>query len=155
VPEAARPLFVAAIAALSQRHPILVATPTATDAGHIANDLRAFLGDDAVDTFPAWETLPFERVSPNVETMGRRLRTMWHLREPERAPRAVVAPFASFSSVGRGRLVLRPLGAETETLQLAQIEFVEIRGRILLFLGSVVFHGVLKKVGVSPRWLAW
>jgi transcription-repair coupling factor (superfamily II helicase) len=92
VPEAARPLFVAAVAALSERHPILVATPTATDAAHIANDLRAFLGDDAVDTFPAWETLPFERVSPNVETMGRRLRTMWHLRAPERAPRAVVAP---------------------------------------------------------------
>jgi transcription-repair coupling factor (superfamily II helicase) len=92
VPEAARPLFVAAVAALSERHPILVATPTATDAAHIANDLRAFVGDDAVDTFPAWETLPFERVSPNVETMGRRLRTMWHLRAPERAPRAVVAP---------------------------------------------------------------
>jgi transcription-repair coupling factor (superfamily II helicase) len=92
VPEAARPLFVAAVAALSERHPLLVATPTAADATHIANDLRVFLGDDAVDTFPAWETLPFERVSPNVETMGRRLRTMWHLRTPERAPRAVVAP---------------------------------------------------------------
>jgi transcription-repair coupling factor (superfamily II helicase) len=92
VPEAARPLFVAAVAALSERHPILVATPTATDAAHIANDLRTFLGDDAVDTFPAWETLPFERVSPNVETMGRRLRAMWHLRDASRAPRALVAP---------------------------------------------------------------
>ncbi len=92
VPEAARPLFVAAVASLSERHPILVATPTANDAAHIAHDLRAFLGDENVDTFPAWETLPFERVSPNVETMGRRLRTMWHLRAPERAPRAVVAP---------------------------------------------------------------
>ena len=29
--------------------------------------------------FPAWETLPFERVSPSVETMGRRLRAMWRL----------------------------------------------------------------------------
>ena len=42
--------------------------------------------------FPAWETLPFERVSPSVETMGRRLRTMWRLRDPERAPRVLVAP---------------------------------------------------------------
>src|SRR5262249_30987387 len=84
--------FVASIAALSDRHPLLVATPTAADATHITNDLKVFLGDDAVDTFPAWETLPFERVSPNVETMGRRLRTMWHLRDPSRAPRAVVAP---------------------------------------------------------------
>ena len=42
--------------------------------------------------FPAWETLPFERVSPSVETMGRRLRTLWRLRDPERAPRVLVAP---------------------------------------------------------------
>ena len=58
------------------------------DADRIAHDLRVYLGADAVDMFPAWETLPFERVSPNVETMGRRLRTMWRLRDPERvAPR--------------------------------------------------------------------
>ena len=30
--------------------------------------------------FPAWETLPFERVSPSIETMGRRLRVLWRLR---------------------------------------------------------------------------
>ena len=29
---------------------------------------------------PAWETLPFERVSPSVETMGRRLEVLWRLR---------------------------------------------------------------------------
>ena len=44
-----------------------------------------------VELFPAWETLPFERVSPGVETMGRRLRTMWRLRDPERRPAVVVA----------------------------------------------------------------
>ena len=69
-----------------------MAAPTTGDADRVANDLRAYLGPDAVDTFPAWETLPFERVSPSVETMGRRLRTMWRLRDPERAPRVLVAP---------------------------------------------------------------
>ncbi len=44
-------------------------------------------GDDAVELFPAWETLPFERVSPSVETMGRRLRVLWRLREPDRRAR--------------------------------------------------------------------
>ena len=92
VPEAARALFVAGVASLSERHPVLVATPTVTDAQHIANDLRVYMGTDAVDIFPAWETLPFERVSPNVETMGRRLRTMWRLQNPLRSPRVVVAP---------------------------------------------------------------
>ena len=32
-----------------------------------------------VEVFPAWETLPFERVSPDVSTMGRRLRLLWQL----------------------------------------------------------------------------
>ena len=92
VPEPARALAIAGLATLSSRRPIVVAVPTTGDADRVANDLRAFLGADAVDTFPAWETLPFERVSPSVETMGRRLRTMWRLRDAERAPRVLVAP---------------------------------------------------------------
>ena len=92
VPEAARPLTLAGIADASSRHPFLVITPTGTDAERLAGDLAAFVGPDEVDLFPAWETLPFERVSPSVEAMGRRLRTMWHLSDAERAPRFVVAP---------------------------------------------------------------
>ena len=92
VPPPARAFVVAGLAHLSDRHPLVVAMPTSTDAERLAADLRAFLGDEQVDTFPAWETLPFERVSPSVETMGRRLRTMWRLRHPDRAPRVLVAP---------------------------------------------------------------
>jgi transcription-repair coupling factor (superfamily II helicase) len=92
VPDPARALVVAGLASLSARRPIVVATPTTGDADRLAADLRTFLGHDAVDVFPAWETLPFERVSPSVETMGRRLRTMWRLRAPDRAPRVLVAP---------------------------------------------------------------
>ncbi|HEX2699237.1 MAG TPA: transcription-repair coupling factor [Acidimicrobiales bacterium] len=92
VPEPARAFAVAGLAHLSQRHPLVVAMPTATDAERLAADVRTFLGDDQVDVFPAWETLPFERVSPSVETMGRRLRAMWRLRNPHRAPRVLVAP---------------------------------------------------------------
>ncbi len=92
VPEGARALTLAGIADASSRHPFLIITPTGADADRLAGDLATFLGPDEVDTFPAWETLPFERVSPSVETMGRRLRTMWHLSDPERAPRVVVAP---------------------------------------------------------------
>ena len=39
----------------------------------LANDLRIWLSEDEVETFPAWETLPFERVSPTTATMGKRL----------------------------------------------------------------------------------
>ncbi|MFP5257217.1 MAG: transcription-repair coupling factor [Acidimicrobiia bacterium] len=92
VPEPARALTLAGLATLTSRRPLVVAVPTTGDADRLAADLRTYLGAEAVDTFPAWETLPFERVSPSVETMGRRLRTMWRLRDPERAPRVLVAP---------------------------------------------------------------
>ena len=92
VPEPARAFVIAGLAEVTKRKPIVVATPNAADADRLAHDLRAYLGAEAVETFPAWETLPFERVSPNVETMGRRLQAMWRLREGgERAPKVLVA----------------------------------------------------------------
>jgi transcription-repair coupling factor (superfamily II helicase) len=100
VPDPARAFAVAGIAEASRRHPTVVAVPTNAEAERLANDLAAFLGPDQVDVCPAWETLPFERVSPSIETMGRRLRTMWRLRcgtlgHPERIPKVLVAPVRS------------------------------------------------------------
>ena len=95
VAEPARAFAIAGLAGLTRRHPLVVAVPTSPDAERLAHDLRAFLGDDEVDVFPAWETLPFERVSPSTETMGRRLRAIWRLREPGRMPRVLVAPVRS------------------------------------------------------------
>ncbi len=79
VPEAARAGVLAALVSSSERRPVLVAVPTSGEAERLVHDLAAFLGPESVELFPAWETLPFERVSPSVETMGRRLRTMWRL----------------------------------------------------------------------------
>jgi len=91
VPEAARPIFVAALAEASTRRPIVVAVPTGAEADRLVHDLAAFLPPRAVELFPAWETLPFERVSPALETMGRRLRVLWRLRTG-RPPTVLVAP---------------------------------------------------------------
>ncbi len=91
----AEPARAAALAGLvhgSTRAPLLVAVPTTADADRLQRDLAVFLGDDAVAGFPAWETLPFERVSPNIETMGRRMRTLWRLSDPQLCPTVVVAP---------------------------------------------------------------
>ncbi|HET6963981.1 MAG TPA: transcription-repair coupling factor [Acidimicrobiales bacterium] len=100
VPEPARAFAVAGIAEASRRHPTVVAVPTNAEADRLAHDLSAFLGPDEVEVCPAWETLPFERVSPSIETMGRRLRTMWRLRcgtlgHPERIPKVLIAPVRS------------------------------------------------------------
>ena len=91
VPEAARPLTLAAIAAESERRPVVVAMPTSTEAERLRSDLATYLGEDDVAIFPAWETLPFERISPNVETMGRRLEVLWRLRSPDTTPKVVVS----------------------------------------------------------------
>src|SRR5215471_13627210 len=113
VPEATRALVTAGLTRLSQRRPIVLAVPTSTEAERVAHDLAAYLGDEAVDLFPAWETLPFERVSPGAETMGRRLRVLWRLRDPERAPAVVVASV---------RALVQRLGPHAE-----QVEPVVIR----------------------------
>ena len=99
VPEPARAFALAGIAESSGRRPTLVAVATNAEAERLAHDLGAFLGPDRVDLCPAWETLPFERVSPSVETMGRRLRCMWRLcqgkENPAILPKVVVAPARS------------------------------------------------------------
>src|SRR3989442_8181510 len=80
VSEAPRAFFLAGLARLTGRRPLLVGVPTTAEAERLAHDLRQFLpgpgsggvprdGSDKVDLFPAWETLPFERVSPATETM--------------------------------------------------------------------------------------
>src|SRR3954469_4700811 len=81
VSEAARAVFAAGLHRLTGARPLLLAVPTAAEAERIAGDLVPMLGADQVELFPAWETLPFERVSPGLETMGRRLRIMWRLGE--------------------------------------------------------------------------
>ncbi|HET9092387.1 MAG TPA: hypothetical protein VFN50_08255, partial [Acidimicrobiales bacterium] len=80
VAEPARAAVLAAVATLGRAPVVLVATATMREAESLSHDLAAFAGPECVDLLPAWETLPFERVSPGVETMGRRLRAMWHLR---------------------------------------------------------------------------
>ncbi len=94
VPEPARALFLAALARVTTRRPLLVAVPTAVEAERVAHDLAQYMeAEDAVELFPAWETLPFERVSPSLETMARRLRVMWRLRAGgDHLPDVVVAP---------------------------------------------------------------
>jgi transcription-repair coupling factor (superfamily II helicase) len=90
VADPARAIAIAGLAKASERHPIVVVFPTGTEVDRIAADLAVYLGPDEVLTFPAWETLPFERVSPSTETMGQRLRTIWHLQDPDRCPKVVL-----------------------------------------------------------------
>ncbi|MBA3286522.1 MAG: transcription-repair coupling factor [Acidimicrobiia bacterium] len=107
VVEVARPIALAALAGLSSRRPLVVACPTGTMAANLADDLQQFLPADQVALFPAWETLPFERVSPSVETMGRRLDVLWRLRHAETCPAVIVTGV---------RALLQRLGPDATTI---------------------------------------
>jgi len=94
----AQAFAVAGLAGISGRRPLLVVTATEVDADRLAADLECVVppasGRPGVEgsgprvageltgpvlRLPAWETLPFERVSPEVGTMGRRLAVLWRL----------------------------------------------------------------------------
>ena len=110
VVEAARPISIAALSALSSRRPLVVSCPTGTMAGQLADDLAQFLPPGEVVHFPGWETLPFERVSPSVETMGQRLDILWRLRDPERCPAIIVAGVrALMQKLGPGATSTEPI----------------------------------------------
>ena len=75
--------------------PLLVLVPRTSDAESVADGLSAYLGEGRVGLFPAWETLPHERLSPQPRTVGRRLAVLDQLLHPEEHDEpllAVVAP---------------------------------------------------------------
>ena len=110
VPEAARPIAIAALSHLSARRPLVIACPTGTAAGQLFDDLQQFVAEGEVMLFPAWETLPFERVSPSVETMGRRLEVLWRLRDQQRCPAIIVASVRSLlQRLGPGAVDISPV----------------------------------------------
>ena len=61
----------------------MVVAATNSEAEKLFTDLKSYLGSEKVEFFPSWETLPFERVSPGVETMGKRLRVIHRLMSSE------------------------------------------------------------------------
>ncbi len=73
-------LFVAT--ALAQTGPLLVVTATGREADDLTAELRGVLGD-AVAMFPSWETLPHERLSPGVDTVGARMMLLRRLAHPD------------------------------------------------------------------------
>lgn len=113
VPDAARAYVLAGIVKRSKHAPVVVATPTGNDAERLAHDLGAYLGREMVELFPAWETLPFERVSPAVETMGARLKALWRLQEAlagNSSTTVIVAPIrALLQLLAPGVLDRRPI----------------------------------------------
>jgi transcription-repair coupling factor (superfamily II helicase) len=104
-PAALRPFVVAGLvtdaACGGAGRPVLAVTATGREADELTTALQSLLDPDAVVSYPAWETLPHERLSPRSDTVGKRLavlRRLVHPDEPGMPPgpiQVVVAPVRS------------------------------------------------------------
>ena len=63
------------ISKLSKGSPTLVIAPSTRIADELADEIRSYLGD-VVTNFPAWETLPHERLSPKSDTVTTRIKAL-------------------------------------------------------------------------------
>jgi transcription-repair coupling factor (superfamily II helicase) len=119
VPPSARAFWLAGMVADSER-PVFAIVPGERDAEDLADDLELFL--DRVFHLPAWETLPFEHVSPNVSTMAARMEARNALRSGE-----------------GGGVVVASVRAAVQRVSPSSVEPVEISTG-----GSVDFDGLVR-----------
>ncbi|AKE41795.1 transcription-repair coupling factor Mfd [Corynebacterium kutscheri] len=98
-----------AIGALAHQAPVLVVTATGRDAEDLTAELKAMLGEK-VAWFPAWETLPHERLSPAADIVGRRAQILSRLDSLQvvvTAARGACQPILE-TTPGRAPLVIEP-----------------------------------------------
>ena len=80
-PPALRPFLLAGLAARAGRM-VLAITATQREAEELVESVGDLLDPGTVALYPAWETLPHERLSPRSDTVGRRLAVLRRLRHP-------------------------------------------------------------------------
>ena len=156
-PAPMRPLIAAALAAAEDRggagQPVLLVTSTFREAEEVAAALASLVGEEQVAYYPAWETLPHERLSPRSDTVGRRLAVLRRLagRAEQPPPKIIVAPIRSvLQPQVKGLADLRPVrlavGSEADLAELGQalvdaayvrVDLVERRGEFAVRGGIV------------------
>ncbi len=86
--------FAVAVVARALDVPVLAVVPDGRSADALAAGAAAFLGPGRVERFPAWESLPYEGISPGPLVAGQRARAAHALRRA-RGAFVVVAPAAA------------------------------------------------------------
>jgi len=100
---------------------LLAIVATGRDSQSLRAALPCFLPDAEVIEFPAWETLPHERLSPSAETVGRRIHALRRLQawqaeaDAGGAPRDVVV-------VASVRAALQPLSDDLTAIEPVMLE---------------------------------
>jgi transcription-repair coupling factor (superfamily II helicase) len=87
--------------------PMLVVAPRPEDARRLYEQVLLWAGDEStVLHFPETETLPFERLVPDVDTSQNRIRTLWALTQEDGPPPMVIASAAAVAQKTIGREAL-------------------------------------------------
>jgi len=156
-PAPMRPLIAAALSVHTARggagRPVLLVSSTYREAEDLTAGLQSLLGEEAVAYYPAWETLPHERLSPRSDTVGRRLELLRRLagNSDLPPPRIVVAPVRSLlqpqvKGLGNLRPIRLVVGEEIDLSELAaalvdaaytRVDLVERRGEFAVRGGIV------------------
>jgi transcription-repair coupling factor (superfamily II helicase) len=113
VPPALRALLLAAMAGAGDR-PVLAVVPGEHEAEDLVDDLALFL--DGALLLPAWGTLPFEHISPNVGTMAARAEARHRLAGTEPGTVVVASVRAVIQRVSPSRVapVTLEVGVEAD-----------------------------------------
>src|SRR5215469_8930414 len=106
-PAELRPFLAAVLAARAGRF-VLAVTATAREADDLTAALGSLLPAQSVACFPAWETLPHERLSPRSDTVGQRLAVLRRLAHPDPSD-PVAGPLSVVVTPVRG--LLQPIVA--------------------------------------------
>ncbi len=115
-PAALRPFVVKGL--VDAGRTVLVVAATVREAEDLTEELSDLVDPATVALYPAWETLPHERLSPRSDTVGRRLAVLRRLRHP-----------GSDEASGPVRVVVAPVRSvlQPQVKGLADLEPVELR----------------------------
>ncbi len=114
---------------------VLVVAATVREAEDLTEELEDLLEPGSVAFYPAWETLPHERLSPRSDTVGRRLAVLRRIKHPgaeaNNGPlKVIVAPVRS---------VLQPQVkglADLEPVELVQGQEIELEDVVRRLVGA-------------------
>ncbi len=92
---------------------VVMVTATVREANNLASELESLIPSDEIAIYPAWETLPHERLSPRADTVGERLATLRRIVHGP-SPRVVVLPVRSLlQPQAKGLAELKPVSVST------------------------------------------
>ena len=126
---------------------VLVVAPGPREADLLVRGMTAYLGADAVASFPAWEALAYEGISPSPETAARRARAAAAIRAAT-GPFVLVAPASAVvqrivPALGTAEPLELSTGLQTATDALADrlVELGYVRADVVEHRGEFAVRG--------------